>query len=228
MPLYARADVLSVSIGQSHGGCGTTHRRPMVQGSAVKIWELSCPQCQGHLAHDPLWAGSPADIPATPDEQRTKDNTSVILGRNRDDIMAMALAKLAGLPVGDLFDANSTETHVVTCSNGHSNFPTAKFCGDCGEPLAGLAGEVVSSKPATAAALDGSREEPVNGDSASEASSERGTTLSPAEVTTAAKPVKPSRQPRQPREAREVRPTRVIPPATPTSLEDEITSVPSI
>jgi|SRR5277367_705710 len=206
MPLYARADVMSVSIGQAHGGCGNSHTRPVVQGAPVKIWKLACSQCQGYLANDPLWSGNLADIPSTPDEERGKENADILFARNRDDVMTMALARIAGMPAGDLMKnvaIQTAEQGTVRCSDGHDNFPTAHFCGECGIQL-GVIKQPVSTAAVTAEAP------------------------SPAPVVEPTAVSKPVRQPRQSREMRETRPARVIPPVGPTSLEDDISSVPSI
>ena len=88
MPVYARADVMSVSIPRDSGGCGQTHTRPVVQGAAVSVWELNCPQCEQpirkdiesstvawtdktgkkHLINTSTWGDTKFRIPQTPDE----------------------------------------------------------------------------------------------------------------------------------------------------------------
>jgi hypothetical protein len=46
MTLYARGDIQSVTV---TGGCGKSHRRPVVKGTPVKIFELDCPPCEHHI-----------------------------------------------------------------------------------------------------------------------------------------------------------------------------------
>ena len=139
MPVFARSDVMCVTVSRAHGGCGEIHRRPFIGDTAAKSWQLDCPQCQGHLTNDPLWSGNLGSVPATPDEDRAVETSNVLFTRNRDDIMTMALARLAGLPAGDLLHAipgQSGGHSLVRCPDGHDNFPGVKFCGECGTRIA--------------------------------------------------------------------------------------------
>lgn len=69
MTVYARNDVCAVSISPTHGGCGVTHSRPVVEGAPAKLWALTCHGgCEDYLRHDPLWAATPQNIPETADE----------------------------------------------------------------------------------------------------------------------------------------------------------------
>jgi hypothetical protein len=142
MPVFARSDVLCVTVSRHHGGCGEVHRRPVTQdGEPATLWKLDCPLCQAHLAHDPLWSGNQGTIPATPDEDTAIENSNTLFSRNRDDIMTMALARLAGLPEGGLLrggdTAKAARQALVKCQDGHDNFPGTKFCGECGTRLNG-------------------------------------------------------------------------------------------
>lgn len=142
MPVYARSDVMTTAISRAHGGCGEVHRRPITQdGEPARVWRLDCQYCQAHLAHDPLWSGNEGTIPATPDESTAIENSNTLFSRNRDDIMTMALARLAGLPEGGLLRGNDTAAAarqaLVKCPDGHDNFPGTKFCGECGIRLDG-------------------------------------------------------------------------------------------
>jgi hypothetical protein len=97
MALYARSDLMSVSIPPTSGGCGAAHTRPVTRGNPVKTWKLECPECEGvlrgarkqkvihtipgdknrgiaarlvHVADtDPHWSNTPEGIPLNPDEQ---------------------------------------------------------------------------------------------------------------------------------------------------------------
>lgn len=152
MPVYARSDVMYVTVGRKHGGCGESHARPVVNGAPTRTWKLDCPQCQAHLAHDPLWSGTMADVPSTPDEDLARDNAEKSTARSREDIMALALAKIAGLPVAEFLGGmigQAADTGTVSCPDGHENFPTSKFCAECGAKMsADAAGEVVKPLPA--------------------------------------------------------------------------------
>lgn len=75
MTVYARSDVLSVSLSLDHGGCGATHTRPVTHGAPVKMWELNCPgKCENHLRHDPRWSANRTEIPETPDEVKIRED----------------------------------------------------------------------------------------------------------------------------------------------------------
>jgi hypothetical protein len=76
MGLYARSDVVSVSIPSTNGGCGSAHSRPVYDGVAVDEWNLEdvCIICAVSLRGDPLWAAMPAEIPETPDERMTRED----------------------------------------------------------------------------------------------------------------------------------------------------------
>lgn len=98
MTLYARSDLMSVSIPTDIGGCGKTHTRPVSRGVPAKVWKLDCAQgCESYLRGDgkpkvikvipgdkdrgvpsrmehvvdahPQWSTTPEGIPPTPDEE---------------------------------------------------------------------------------------------------------------------------------------------------------------
>lgn len=138
MTVYARSDVMHVTVSRAHGGCGEPHSRPVRNGAPDKLWKLSCPQCQQFLASDPLWSGTLADVPDTPDEVLARDNVQKTTMKSRDDLMALAVAKLAGLPVAEFLTgvvAQTADQGVMLCGDGHENVPSAKFCGECGVKL---------------------------------------------------------------------------------------------
>src|SRR5215472_6585962 len=121
---YARSDVMYVTVSRAHGGCGESHSRPVRNGAPAKMWQLNCPKCSAYLLHDPLWSGTLADVPSTPDEDTARDNVEKNTARSREDIMALALAKIAGLPVADFLSGmvgQATDTGTVNCSAGHEN-----------------------------------------------------------------------------------------------------------
>jgi hypothetical protein len=136
---YARSDVMNVTVSRAHGGCGDPHSRPIRNGAPAKIWQLDCPQCRAYLHDDPLWSDTLADLPSTPDEDTARDTAEKHTARSRDDIMALALAKIAGLPVAEFLSGmvgQAADSGTVECAAGHENFPSAKFCAECGERLA--------------------------------------------------------------------------------------------
>jgi hypothetical protein len=126
MTLYARSDVMSVSVPVSSGGCGHTHSRPVHKGAPVRDFRLDCPGCENFLkgggrqvlhitqgskelgipTHqewvadcDPQWAATPEAVPDTPDE-RTYTAKRDKIGRDElDMINALAAAKQAGIDI---------------------------------------------------------------------------------------------------------------------------------
>lgn len=65
MTVYVRADVASVSVPETSGGCGKPHSRPVVDGVAVyrdedgnlAPWPIVCPRCETDLKQDILRSG---------------------------------------------------------------------------------------------------------------------------------------------------------------------------
>jgi hypothetical protein len=233
---FGRSDIMSVSVSAVHGGCGSVHRRPFINGSPAETWELNCPQCAGYLETDPLWANNLADVPPTYDEKRGEESANFTFTKNRDDILTMALAKIAGLDTGDLMSrikAQGAAHSLVKCPAGHDNFTGTKFCGECGARIGGdgYADEMVE-------ALDKAAE------TGRPAETEHGIALPPSvkkpEADTTLPPVfntadnaiklagKPDRQQRVPRQPRPVRVPREPVKPTPRTLEEEIASTPSI
>ena len=143
MSIYSASSIAAVSVSpEGHGGCGQTHRRPVSHGAPAKIWELDCPPCENHLRSDPMWATTLADIPETYDEQKAREDFDKRGARDRDQVLALALAKLAGVELpetlirpltGRLPDAVLPGT--LVCPSGHENPAGQKFCGECAAPL---------------------------------------------------------------------------------------------
>jgi hypothetical protein len=143
--LYARSDVAHVALSAEGGGCGRGHSRPVIDGAPVRIWRLECPQCAASpiLRNDPLWAGTVSEIPETPDETRAREDLELRGSRDRDQIMALALARLAGMPeAADALQTlmsgtpNAAVPHDLgatkECPNGHTASAGTNFCGECG------------------------------------------------------------------------------------------------
>lgn len=127
MPLYARSDLMSVSIPANSGGCGSTHSRPVKQGAVQKVWELRCPPCESYLRGDrrprvikvtggdknkgipsrmehvadadPHWASSPEAVPKTPDEENIHTIRAVQGAEQLKMLEAFAAATAAGLDI---------------------------------------------------------------------------------------------------------------------------------
>ncbi len=140
MSLWARSDLASVSVSPAHGGCGLVHTRPAPGGKPAELWELDCPACSDHLRHDPLWSTTLSEIPETHDEGKAREDFDRRGARDKDQVLAMALAKLAGveLPESLLRPITGNMPRAVAlmeCPSGHPGKPGAKFCAVCGQPM---------------------------------------------------------------------------------------------
>lgn len=127
MALYARSDLMSVSIPVTSGGCGKTHSRPVAKGAPRRVWELVCPSCEKYLRgddkpkvikvmggdknkgipsrmdhvadSDPHWSTTPETIPATPDEEQVHSRRQDVASQQLQLLQASAAAKAAGFDI---------------------------------------------------------------------------------------------------------------------------------
>ena len=126
MTLYARSDVMSVSIPVSSGGCGSTHSRPVHKGAPARDFRLDCPGCENFLkgggrqvlhitqgskelgipTHqewvadcDPQWAATPEAVADTPDERTYTAKRDKMGSEELEWIRALAAAKQAGIDI---------------------------------------------------------------------------------------------------------------------------------
>ena len=128
MTLYARSDVMSVSISAENGGCGRPggHSRPVIKGAPARIFKLDCPQCESYLKGDrrpkilkyhtdpktgqsvrqeriadgdPMWGSTPDTIPLTPDEERTNATRQDRGKLQIEMIQALAAMRATGIQV---------------------------------------------------------------------------------------------------------------------------------
>jgi Double zinc ribbon/SAP domain len=117
----------------------------VIDGAPVRLWELTCPPCEAYLAkfNPDLWAGVISEIGETPDEEKAREDFQKRGALDRDQIMALAMAKLAGVelpetmrrPISGLAPHVPVISGQLECADGHPNEPGMKFCGDCGMPL---------------------------------------------------------------------------------------------
>jgi len=179
LSLYARSDLMSVSIPETSGGCGATHMRPVTRGAPAKVWKLDCSPCEGYLRGDgkrkiikvipgdkdagipsrmehvidshPQWSSTPEGIPPTPDEQHVNRIRTERGQQQLQQLQALAALREAGLAIPDeamwLLEQNFDHRVIkgsVICNNGHDNVSGAKFCFECGVPMAtrGPVGEI--------------------------------------------------------------------------------------
>jgi hypothetical protein len=127
MALYARSDLMSVSIPAKSGGCGASHSRPVHAGAPAKEWELNCPDCEAYLKGDrkpkilkttpgdpklgipaqqervadgdPHWSSTPESAPLTPDEKRTNSVRTERATSQIQMIQALAALRAAGTDI---------------------------------------------------------------------------------------------------------------------------------
>lgn len=129
MSLYARSDLMSVSIPDTSGGCGATHVRQVTRGAPAKVWKLDCVPCERYLRGDdkpkvikvipgdkeqgipsrmehvadadPHWSTTPEGIPATPDEQHVNKIRAERGTQQLQQLSALAALQQAGLKIPD-------------------------------------------------------------------------------------------------------------------------------
>lgn len=129
MALYARSDLMSVSIPPASGGCGATHSRPVTRGVIAKVWKLECAPCESYLKGDgkprvirvtpadkdkgipsrmkhvadcdPHWASTPEAVPKTPDEESIHAVRTEIGSQQLKMLEAFAAARAAGIEIPD-------------------------------------------------------------------------------------------------------------------------------
>lgn len=143
MPVYARADLASVTVSAAHGGCGQVHTRPAPGGNPVAVWKLDCAACENHLRTDALWSATVSEIPETPDEALTREDWEKRGVRDRDNVLALALGKLAGVDLPDTLrmPIAGQRPHLaaiagtLVCARGHDCEPGSKFCPECGSAV---------------------------------------------------------------------------------------------
>lgn len=143
MGLYARSDVSAVTVGQAHGGCGRTHHRPANDGRPNPVWKLECGPCETHLRSDALWSVTLSEVPETPDETKSREDFEKRGALDRDQVMALAMAKLAGVELPETLrrPVSGLQPHIpivagqVVCDAGHPNEAGSKFCAECGSAL---------------------------------------------------------------------------------------------
>lgn len=95
MTVYARSDVMSVSLSMEHGGCGATHSRPVTHGAPAQSWGLDCPACENHLRSDPHWNINLSEVPETPDEERVRLDREKKGQTNQQDLLVAAILAIA-------------------------------------------------------------------------------------------------------------------------------------
>lgn len=73
------------------GGACMGHRYEDRPDKGEERMSVECERCEPHLAGDPLWAGSPSEVPLTDKEQKAVDASKATF----DAVAAQAVAGLA-------------------------------------------------------------------------------------------------------------------------------------
>jgi hypothetical protein len=144
--LYARSDVCSVTVPVSSGGCGGSHSRELTHGAPAKHFKLSCPPCEGFLREraSDIWVSTEADIPETPDETKGREDFQKRGATDRDNILAIAMAKLAGVELPQTMrqaisgvspNVQSAILGTLICPEGHDAEPGSRYCSECGAEM---------------------------------------------------------------------------------------------
>jgi hypothetical protein len=142
--MYAATSIAYTCISKAHGGCGEPHSRPVENGAPAKIWALNCPDgCENFLREDPMWSSTLSELPETYDEKLSREDFQRRGAIDRDQVMALAMAKLAGVelpdtmrrPISGLAPHVPVITGEIVCADGHPNEAGSKFCGECGSVL---------------------------------------------------------------------------------------------
>ena len=145
--LFARNDLDFFKVPPESGGCASPsgHSRPVINGAPVRPWRVECPNCEPFLRErlSDLFSISEADIPETPDEVKGREDFQKRGATDRDNVLAIAMAKLAGveLPqtirqaISGASPALPAIAGKMVCEAGHDAEPGSKFCQECGRPM---------------------------------------------------------------------------------------------
>jgi SAP domain len=158
MTVYSASSLMAVNLSEAHGGCGSPHSRPVRNGAPGKLWKLDCVMCENHLRNDDLWSTTVSEIPETYDEKSSREDWEKRGAQDRDAIMPLLLAKLAGVDPSQLPESltraiSGTSLHIpgmMECPKGHAQPSGQDFCGKCGSPMhdAAPAGSIPPPAPA--------------------------------------------------------------------------------
>jgi hypothetical protein len=146
MSLYARSDLMSISVPVTSGGCGSVHTRPVSRGVPARTWKLDCDKgCESYLRGDAkmkIIKVIPGDkeqgIPGRMEHHINKVRTEKG-AQELQYLAALGQLKQMGIAVPDnamwllerTFDPRIVKGSVV-CPDGHENAAGTKFCGECG------------------------------------------------------------------------------------------------
>ena len=125
----------------------------------MAVWKFDeCAQCENYLRHDPMWSSTAAEIPETHDEIKAREDFEKRGAKDKDAVLTLALARLAGIGTAELPESltrmiSGVPAHVpgqMECPKGHAQPAGQPFCGQCGSPMsqAASAGALESAQKA--------------------------------------------------------------------------------
>ena len=153
MTVFAPSDFISTSVPAEAGGCGTAHVRDV---GTDQVWGLCCGGgCEDWLlAHDDRWVKDVHDVRPTFDEKKALERFRNRGQADRDALMALAMARMAGLSQAEIPPSltkmlSGLPAHVpgvVVCGSGHDNRPGSRYCSQCGTAMTrpAVAGELAA------------------------------------------------------------------------------------
>ncbi len=161
MTLYPPSNWVESTVPADAGGCGHPHRRPYVNGAPVHPYSLECPPCEDFLRRNcsDQWSVTLSELPETYDEKLAREDFEKRGAKDKDAIMTLALARLAGIEASELPDSltrmvSGARAHVpgqMECPSGHVQPSGMKFCGECGSPMHGSPAAAAIASPQKAA-----------------------------------------------------------------------------
>ena len=159
MTLYATSNLVAATVPAENGGCGVEHRRPVISGAPQNPWSLSCPPCEDFLRkhNSDQWSVTMSEIPETYDEKLAREDFDKRGAKDKDAILTLALARLAGIDSRELPESltrmiSGVPAHVplagkMVCPQGHDSPAGMKFCGQCGSLMSPLATKAAIGDP---------------------------------------------------------------------------------
>jgi hypothetical protein len=160
MTLYATSNVVATTVPAENGGCGTEHRRPVISGAPQHPWGLVCPPCEDFLRknNSDQWSITTSEIPETYDEKLAREDFDRRGAKDKDAILTLALARLAGIDSSELPESltrmiSGVPAHVpvqgkIVCGEcGSDSAAGMKFCGQCGSLMSPLATKAAIGGP---------------------------------------------------------------------------------
>jgi len=147
MTMYAPSDMDQINVSPAHGGCGTPHRRETgPDGLRVQPWAVTCPgKCEVFLESDGRWSKTVEEIQETYDETRARERYELKGVKDRDALLAVAVARMAGIDASQIPPAvqrmiSGLQPHIpvageMVCPRGHANVPGGRYCAQCGAQM---------------------------------------------------------------------------------------------